>query len=86
MKLQINGEERELAEGLTLAVLVEQLGMKADRVAVELNREIVRRELWPQTRLNGGDRLEIVQFVGGGSGGSKLAFRSEPRFRPAGAL
>jgi len=68
MKLQINGEERELTEGLTLAVLLEQLGMKADRVAVELNREIVRRELWPQTRLNGGDRLEIVQFVGGGSG------------------
>ena len=67
MKLQINGEERELTEGLTLAVLVEQLGMKADRVAVELNREIVRRELWPQTRLKGGDRLEIVQFVGGGS-------------------
>ncbi len=66
MKLQINGEERELTEGLTLAVLLEQLGMKADRVAVELNREIVRRELWPQTRLKCGDRLEIVQFVGGG--------------------
>lgn len=66
MKLQINGEERELAEGLTLAGLLEQLGMKADRVAVELNRDIVHRELWPQTRLQAGDRLEIVQFVGGG--------------------
>lgn len=67
MKLQINGEERELAEeDVTLAALVEQLGMKADRVAVELNREIVRRDLWPQTRLHTGDRLEIVQFVGGG--------------------
>jgi sulfur carrier protein len=66
VKLHINGEERELAEGLTLAALVEQLGMKADRVAVELNRDIVRRELWAQTRLQGGDRLEIVQFVGGG--------------------
>ncbi len=66
MKLQINGEERELAEGLTLAALLEQLGMKPDRVAVELNREIVRRETWPQTRLQPGDRLEIVQFVGGG--------------------
>jgi sulfur carrier protein len=68
MKLQINGEERELADGLTLAALVEQLGMKPDRVAVELNREIVRRERWPQTRLQTGDRLEIVQFVGGGCG------------------
>lgn len=66
MKLQINGEEREVAEGLTLAVLLEQLAMKADRVAVELNREIVRREAWAQTRLQPGDRLEIVQFVGGG--------------------
>ena len=66
MKLQINGEEREVAEGLTLAVLLEQLAMKADRVAVELNREIVRREAWTQTHLQPGDRLEIVQFVGGG--------------------
>jgi sulfur carrier protein len=66
MKLQINGEERELADELTLAALLEQLGMKADRVAVELNREIVRRERWPQTPLQAGDRLEIVQFVGGG--------------------
>jgi thiamine biosynthesis protein ThiS len=66
MKLQINGEEREVAEGLTLAVLLEQLAMKADRVAVELNREIVRREAWAQTRLQPGVRLEIVQFVGGG--------------------
>ena len=66
MKLQINGEERELAEGLTLAALLQQLGMKPDRVAVELNREIVRREAWGQTRLKTGDRLEVVQFVGGG--------------------
>ncbi len=68
MKLQINGQEREVAEGLTLFALVEQLGMKADRVAVELNREIISRQLWPETRLQPGDRLEIVQFVGGGSG------------------
>jgi sulfur carrier protein len=67
MKVQINGEEREVAEGLTLAGLVEHLGMKADRVAVELNREIVRRERWSQTRLQAGDRLEMVQFVGGGA-------------------
>lgn len=66
MKLQINGEQRELPDGLTLAELLEQLAMKADRVAVELNREIVRREAWAQTRLQPGDRLEIVQFVGGG--------------------
>jgi len=66
MKLQINGEQRELASGLTLAALLEQLGMNPDRVAVELNREIVCREVWAQTHLQDGDRLEIVQFVGGG--------------------
>ena len=66
MKLQINGEEHDLADGLSLATLLERLGMKPDRVAVELNREIVRREAWAQTRLQAGDRLEIVQFVGGG--------------------
>ena len=66
MKLQLNGELRELPEGLTLATLVKQLGMKADRVAVELNLEIVPRANWPDTHLRDGDKLEIVHFVGGG--------------------
>jgi thiamine biosynthesis protein ThiS len=69
MRLVINGEEREFAgDLLTLASLVEQLGMKSDRVAVELNRDIVSRERWPETSLHEGDRLEVVHFVGGGSG------------------
>ena len=46
--------------------LLEVLDLKADRIAVELNRQIVRRENWPAVRLNDQDRLEIVQFVGGG--------------------
>ena len=50
----------------TLAALVEQLGMKSDRVAIELNRDIVARDRWPATLLAEGDRLEIVHFVGGG--------------------
>jgi len=66
MKLLINGEDREFNAPLSLFLLVEQLGMKTDRVAVELNREIVARERWAQTNLNEGDRLEIVHFVGGG--------------------
>ena len=65
MRLVINGEERELA-GTTLDALVAELGMKADRVAVELNREIVPRARWSETALHDGDRLEIVHFVGGG--------------------
>jgi sulfur carrier protein len=69
MKLHINGEERsfDAPAPLTLAVLVEILGMKPDRVAVELNRDIIPRSQWPETPLNEGDRLEVVHFVGGGS-------------------
>ena len=65
MKLVINGAEREVAV-TTLAALIEQLGMKSDRVAVELNRQIVSRDRWTETCLAPGDRLEIVHFVGGG--------------------
>lgn len=70
MKLSINGDERDFASSsapFTLAALVEILGMKADRVAVELNREIVSRERWAETALADGDRLEVVHFVGGGT-------------------
>ena len=66
MRLQVNGEEHSFAGTLTLAALIEQLGMRADRVAVELNRDIVARDRWPATELREGDRLEIVHFVGGG--------------------
>lgn len=67
MTLTINGNARVFAAPLTLAALIEQLGMKHDRVAVELNRDIVPRENWNTTNLAEGDRLEIVHFVGGGS-------------------
>jgi len=71
MKIHINGEERSFGEPpapapFTLALLVEALAMKPERVAVELNRDIVPRDRWPQTELKEGDRLEIVHFVGGG--------------------
>jgi sulfur carrier protein len=70
MKLHINGEERDFADSaasFTLSDLLEKLGMKADRVAVELNRDIVSRDRWADTLLKEGDRLEVVHFVGGGS-------------------
>ena len=67
MKLIVNGEQRELAQVATLSDLIAQLGMKADRVAVELNRELISRERWGVTRLTDGDKLEIVHFVGGGA-------------------
>jgi thiamine biosynthesis protein ThiS len=67
MKLTINGESRDFPDGLTLAALVTRLGMKEDRVAVELNLEIAPRGNWEATVLKEGDKLEIVHFVGGGS-------------------
>ncbi len=70
MKLQINGEVRDFGNApvpFTLASLIENLGMKSDRVAVELNHDIAPRDSWLQTMLKDGDQLEIVHFVGGGS-------------------
>jgi sulfur carrier protein len=66
MKLQINGELREFTGPLTLSSLIERLGMKSDRIAIELNHEIAPRDRWLQITVTEGDRLEIVHFVGGG--------------------
>ncbi|HXV80839.1 MAG TPA: sulfur carrier protein ThiS [Candidatus Binatia bacterium] len=66
MKIRINGEEKEIADGLSLAQLLEELQIRPGRVVVELNRDIVSREAHASTRLKAGDVLEIVHFVGGG--------------------
>jgi len=86
MLLHINGEQRDFPDGLTVAALVGQLGMKPDRVAVELNLEIVPRAQWETTSLKNGDKLEVVHFVGGGSvapAGSELDSKAAPAV-PAG--
>jgi sulfur carrier protein len=70
MNLYINGDTRafpDATSAFTLVALIESLGMKSDRVAVELNREIAPRDRWQQIALKDGDRLEIVHFVGGGN-------------------
>lgn len=66
LRVELNGESKELAEGTTLLALIEQLSLAPERVAVELNRDVVRRADWPATRLSDGDRVEVVHFVGGG--------------------
>ena len=66
MEIVINGEPREVPPRTSLQTLLRLLDLKEDRVAVELNRSIVKRNLWPDTLLRDHDRLEIVQFVGGG--------------------
>ena len=67
MRIKLNGESKELDEGATLQSLVEQLALAPERLAIELNREVVRRADWPRAKLHEGDRVEIVHFVGGGT-------------------
>ena len=66
IRIVVNGEERTVPTGLSLVDLIQLLNLEPSRVAVELNRAIVRREAWTTTVVAGGARLEIVQFVGGG--------------------
>lgn len=66
MQLTINGEDRAVENAANVAALVAALGLDARKVAVELNLEIVPKSLYAQTALSDGDRIEIVQFVGGG--------------------
>lgn len=65
MRIQLNGAARDV-EAATVAALVETLGLDARKVAVERNLEIVPRSLYLATPLEEGDRIEVVQFVGGG--------------------
>jgi len=65
--VQVNGEGKEVTEGVLLSELVTELNLPIQRIAVELNRSVVRRLEWDKTVLHEGDRIEIVHFVGGGS-------------------
>ena len=65
MRIQVNGEPREVAAATVLA-LVEELGLDARKVAVERNLSIVPKSLHATTPIADGDRIEMVQFVGGG--------------------
>ncbi len=66
IQVTINGQLREVPDGLSIRSLLEWLDLSGDRVAVEQNREIVQRDHWNETRVKPSDDLEIVQFVGGG--------------------
>jgi thiamine biosynthesis protein ThiS len=64
--ITINGERRAVDPGATLLDVIRSLGLEPERVAVELDREIVKRERWAETKVAGAAEIEIVQFVGGG--------------------
>lgn len=66
MRIQVNGEAREVEENISLPQLIAELSLKAEQIAIELNRNVVRRAQWEDTLLRADDKVEIVHFVGGG--------------------
>lgn len=66
MQITINGENREVEQNLTISELLGKLEMPNQRIAVEMNKEIVRKKDWESTILSNADKIEIVHFVGGG--------------------
>lgn len=74
MRVYVNGEAKELSAPVSLSELISQLDLPAARIAVELNRSVVRRNDWSTTMLNDDDTLEIVHFVGGGSASIRVKF------------
>lgn len=66
MKVFLNGEIREVPESLDLAQLLEHFSLPSQRVAVELNKTVVRRVDWPATKISESDTIEVIHFVGGG--------------------
>jgi thiamine biosynthesis protein ThiS len=66
LKLLINGESKELEEGLSLEELIKQLGVRRETVVAEVNRRIIQAEQRPGCKLSDGDQVELIQFVGGG--------------------
>lgn len=67
MIIHVNGESRGIGDGLTVAALLHELEIRADRVAVELNLEILDRKDFETRGLREGDRVEILSFIGGGA-------------------
>ncbi len=66
MRVTVNGEPRDLDGALSVAELLASLRLPAGRIAVEINEEVVPRDAYGERRVAGGDRIEIVHFVGGG--------------------
>ncbi len=66
IKIQINGETKKIAKELNLGKLLEVLALPSERIAIELNKEVVRKKDWENILIKDADRIEIVHFVGGG--------------------
>ena len=67
MRITLNGESKEVAQDLSVGKLLKQLDLQPDRVAVEINLNILERSMYQSWVLTEGDRVEIISFIGGGS-------------------
>jgi len=75
MIIVLNGENKDIPAGLTVKGLLEHLGIKPERVAVEINEDIVRKATYAEIHIKENDRVEVVQFMGGGAEGAGLKFK-----------
>ncbi len=66
MKILLNGEKQELTEELNLLELLKQFSLPSERIAIELNQEVVRKKDWESIKIKDADKIEVVHFVGGG--------------------
>ncbi len=66
MNITLNGEIKEINQPINLADLLEHFALPAERVAIELNKQVVRKKDWTATQINEADRIEVIHFVGGG--------------------
>jgi sulfur carrier protein len=66
MLITLNGEKKDVPDGITVFALLEHLNIQHQRVAVERNEEIVKKAFYAETALKEGDALEVVSFMGGG--------------------
>jgi sulfur carrier protein len=75
----LNGKPSKLAENSSLLQLIYNLDLAPEKIALELNRQVVRRADWSSTILKEGDQVEIVHFVGGGLAGEGRCLRAKPK-------
>ena len=66
VKILINGEEKDLPGSISVSDLLNRFELPSQRVAIELNKNVIRKGDWSETPVNDGDRIEVVHFVGGG--------------------
>jgi thiazole synthase len=70
VRITLNGKPRSVSTDLSIASLLQEMGLEPAHVAVEHNQEVIPRRTWPEAKIRDGDRIEVVTFMGGGSGSS----------------